>query len=266
MPVLMGALALVLALLWMLGRCSHRPEGAFALADRHPAGDTINVAIEMSPLLYSRHGDSIVGLDYEIIRHIASAHGVPVNFRPFVPLHFALDGLETGQFDVVVAALPATTATRERYHMTNSVYTGRQALVQLRDSISGKPHIDSQEKLAGHRVWVVAKSPYADRLANLGAELGDTIYVESSPDYSAEHLCLLTASGQIPRAVVNEATARRIAADYPQLDVSVPVSFNQFQSWAVGREELRDSFNVWLDEFSKTAAYDSLVAKYINVL
>lgn len=264
MPLLVGALALVLALMWALGRCSHRPEGAFALADRHPDGDTINVAIEMSPLLYSRHGDSIAGLDYEIIRHIAAEHGLPVSFRPFVPLHFALSGLESGQFDVVVGALPATTATRERYHMTNSVYTGRQTLVQLRDSAEGKPTIDSQEKLAGHRVWVVAKSPYADRLANLGAELGDTIYVESSPDYSAEHLCLLTASGEIPRAVVDEATARRIAADYPQLDVSVPVSFNQFQSWAVGREELRDSFNVWLDKFRTTAAYDSLVAKYLS--
>ncbi|MDE6137232.1 MAG: transporter substrate-binding domain-containing protein, partial [Muribaculaceae bacterium] len=118
MPLLVGGLALVLALMWALGRCSSRPEGTFAFSDRHPEGDTVHVAIEMSPLLYSRQGDSIVGLDYEIIRHIAAAHNLQVSFRPFVPLHFALEGLEAGTFDVVVAALPATTATRERYHMT----------------------------------------------------------------------------------------------------------------------------------------------------
>lgn len=259
MPLLFGILIIVLALMWMLGQCSRKHDAVFALTDRHAGGDTITVAIEMSPLLYTRSGDSIAGLDHDIINAIAAAHGRPVRFRPFVPLHFALEGLEKGDFDMVVAALPATERTKNTYCMTDAVYTGRQALVQRRDSAS---HISSQEQLAGKEVWLVAKSPYADRLANLGEELGDTIYVHSSPEYSAEHLCLLTAAGTIPRAVVDEATARRLAADYPELDVSVPVSFSQFQSWAVGREDLRDSLNVWLDEFCRTAAYDSLLVRY----
>jgi len=74
----------------------------------------------------------------------------------------------------------------------------------------------------------------------------------------------LTASGEIERAVVDEKTARRLAADYPMLDVSVPVSFNQFQSWAVGCPALRDSLNVWLDEFRRTSAYDSLLVRYVQ--
>jgi len=260
--LLVGLLALALAAMWMLGRCSHSRSAAFALDDRRPGGDTITVAIEMSPLLYELKTDSIAGLDYEIIRRISASHGLPVVFRPFVPLGFALDGLSTGKFDVVVAALPATSATRRQYNMTNSVYTSRQALVQLRDSVTGQAAIKSQEQLAGHDVWIVEKSPYADRLVNLGAEFGDTIYIHSSPEYSAEHLCLLTASGELPRAVVDEATARRLAAEYPSLDVSVPISFNQFQSWAVGRKSLRDSFNIWIDEFQSSAAYDSLLVKY----
>lgn len=262
LPLLVGALAIVLAFMWMLGRCSRERDAAFVQTDVRPGGDTVVVAIEMSPLLYSRHADSVAGLDYEILSRVAAAHGLPVRFRPFVPLHFALSGLESGEFDAVIAALPATVQTREKYNMTDGVYTGRQALVQLRDSASGRGEITSQEQLAGRDVWLVEKSPYADRLVNLGAELGDTIFVHASPEYSAEHLCLLTASGEIPRAVVDEATARRIAADYPALDVSVPVSFNQFQSWAVRKAELRDSLNAWLDEFRHTAAYDSLLAKY----
>ncbi|MDE6109703.1 MAG: transporter substrate-binding domain-containing protein [Muribaculaceae bacterium] len=263
MPLLVGALAIVLALMWMLGRCSRQRASDFAeMPDARPAGDTIVVAIEMSPMLYTRNADSITGLDYEIIRNVAAKHGLPVKFRPFVPLHYALDGLERGDYDVVVAALPATSETRSKYLMTDAVYTGRQVLVQRRDSASGKPHITSQEQLAGHKVWVVEDSPYKSRLANLGAELGDTIYVHTTGDYSAEHLCMLTASGEIPRAVVDEATARRIASHYDRLDISVPVSFNQFQSWAVGRESLRDSFNLWLDEFRRTSAYDSLITSY----
>lgn len=261
MPLLIGLLTVILAMMWALGQCSHRRDAVFAQADKKADGDTMTVAIEMSPLLYQRKGDSISGLDYEIVRMLSDMHGKPVKFRPFVPLHFALDGLSSGKFDVVIAALPATERTRREYNMTDAVYTGRQALVQLRDS-SGRAHITSQEQLAGHHVWIVEKSPYADRLKNLGAELGDTIYVHSLPEYSAEHLCLLTASGEIERAVVDEKTARRLAADYPMLDVSVPVSFNQFQSWAVGCPALRDSLNVWLDEFRRTSAYDSLLVRY----
>lgn len=261
MPLLVGVLALVLAAMWMLSRCSHERRATFALTDSRPGDDTLVVAIEMSPLLYTRSADSIAGLDYDIIRATAAAHGLPVRFRPFVPLHFALKGLENGDFDVVVAALPITERTQAAYNMTRPVYIGRQALVQRADT-DAADYVRSQEQLAGKDVWLVAKSPYADRLTNLGAELGDTIYVHSSDEYSAEHLCLLTAAGKIPRAVVNEATARRMAADCPDLDVSVPVSFNQFQSWAVGREALRDSFNVWLDEFCHTAAYDSLLTRY----
>ena len=262
LPMLIGLLAIVLALMWTLGRCSHRRDADFASRREYATGDTLNVAIEMSPLLYYQHADSISGLDYEIIGNIASAHGIPVRFHPFVPLHFALDGLNDGRFDIVVAAMPATVQTRQQYNMTDGVYTGRQVLVQLRDSASGQPHIKSQEQLTGHSVWLVEKSPYASRLANLGDELGDTIYIKISPDYSAEHLCLLTATGEIPRAVVSERIARRVAADYPQLDISVPVSFNQFQSWAVGDEALRDSLNRWIEEFRTTGAYDSLLVRY----
>lgn len=261
LPLLVGILAIVLATMWLLGRCSRERSADFFLADTRPGGDTVVVAIEMSPLLYTRSGDSIAGLDYDIIRTIAADHGLPVRFRPFVPLHFALEGLERGDFDVVVAALPATSRTKETYNMTDPVYTGCQTLVQPADT-SAPGYVASQEQLAGKEVWLAQGSPYADRLVNLGRELGDTILVHSSPDYSAEHLCLLTATGRIPRAVVDAATARRLAADYPSLDVSVPVSLNQFQSWAVGRESLRDSFNVWLDEFSHTAAYDSLLTRY----
>ena len=262
MPVLIGALALVLAMMWMLGRCSHASGADFAIGNERAGADTVNVAIEMSPLLYMQNGDSVEGLDYEIIKTVAESHKLPVRFYPFVPLKHALDGLESGRYDVVVAALPATSETREKYNMTRGVYTGRQALVQLLDSVGARPEITSQEQLGGKEVWIVERSPYAGRLKNLGDELDDTIIVRSSPEYSAEHLCLLTATGQLPRAVVDEATARRMAQGDPRLDVSVPVSFSQFQSWAVRKEALRDSFDVWLEEFSRTETYDSLLTRY----
>ena len=76
----------------------------------------------------------------------------------------------------------------------------------------------------------------------------------------------MTALGNIPRAVVNENIARHLTAEYPQLDISVPISLNQFQVWAVapGDSILLDSVNSWLLQFKQTAAYDSLTTRYIG--
>ena len=59
---------------------------------------------------------------------------------------------------------------------------------------------------------------------------------------------ILTALGEIPRAVVNRATAESFRDRYPSLDLSVNISFNQFQSWALAPRDslLRDSLNLWL--------------------
>ena len=59
---------------------------------------------------------------------------------------------------------------------------------------------------------------------------------------------MLTALGKIPMAVVSHATASALGRSYPLLDYSVPVSLNQFQSWALAPRDsvLRDSISAWL--------------------
>ena len=75
---------------------------------------------------------------------------------------------------------------------------------------------------------------------------------------------MLTSLGQIPMAVVNEATALRLAKDYPQVDVSLGISFTQFQSWLIARDrqQLADSINAALIDFKETDAYARLAKRY----
>ncbi len=88
--------------------------------------------------------------------------------------------------------------------------------------------------------------------------------MHEEPSYGAEQLVLMVAVGDIPMAVVNEKTARRLADDYSQLDVSTAISFTQFQSWAVRKndESLADSINAMIRRFKATPAYDYLVNRY----
>ena len=265
LPLLISALILVLALMWLLGRCSKSNENTIAHQYIHPGGDTLVVAIELSPTSYAFTGDSATGFDYEMMKAIARDHRLPVSFHPFAPVQYALDGLRDGRFDVVIANIPASDNLKKDFLLTDNVFVDRQVLVRLKDTDS----LDTtppQLRLLGDTVWVTASSPYKERLSNMSQELGDTIYVMYDPDYSAEHLVLLTALGEIKQAVVNESVAARLAAEYPQIDISTPISLNQFQPWILAKDEtvLRDSLNVWIGEFKQTTDYATLIERYFR--
>ena len=178
----------------------------------------------------------------------------------------ALSELDSGKFDIVISDIPITTELRDKYLFTDPIYADRQTLVQLTDSITGLPPIRTQSDLRGDTVYIAAQSPFMSRLRNLSRELGDTIYVFQDKHYGPEQMMLLTAIGQLKNVVVNEQTARSIAKDYPQLDISLTLSFNQFQSWAVApdKPQLLDSLNVWIARFKETPQFERLVDIYFN--
>ncbi len=229
-----------------------------------PGNDTLSVAIEMSPLTYTFRNDTAEGFDYLMLKDITEKHHIPVVFHPFAQLDDAFQGLYDGEYDLLVASIPSTKALKDFFPLTDAVYIDKQVLVQLKDSLSEK-HISTQLELRGDTVWIPEGSPVQSRLRNLAHELGDTIVVVSDPRYSAEQLGILTALGNVRQAVINEAVARKIAKEYPALDISTPVSFSQFQCWAVapGDSILLDSLNTWLSQFKETETFQMLSQRYL---
>ncbi|MBD5218805.1 MAG: transporter substrate-binding domain-containing protein [Bacteroidales bacterium] len=262
-PAIVTVIILVLAGLGFARRCG-TDSSTLAENYRRPGGDTLAVAIEMSPLTYTFQNDTAEGFDYQILKDISTAHSVPMRFYPVAQLDKAFQGLYDGDYDLLVASIPATTKIKEYFPVTDAVYLDKQVLVQRTDTVGG-PRITEQKQLIGDTVWIASGSPFRTRLRNMAAELGDSIFIESSPKYSSEHLAILTALGEIKQAVVNEAVARHIARQYPNLDISTPISFNQFQCWAVapGDSALLDSLNTWLHEFQATPAFRQLADKYL---
>ncbi len=268
MPVLVGLLIIVLALMWFAERCSISHKGSIADVYSRPGGDTVAIAIEMSPMTYTFSGDSAVGFEYEVMKAIARRHNLPVVFQPFAPLEYAFDGLHKGDFDMVIASVPSTKKISDVFLLTDDIYLDRQVLVTRKDSTGDTTAtgIPAQMRLLGDTVWAADASPTGSRLRNLSHEMGDTIYVESKPSLTSEHLVILTATGEIKQAVVNEAVARRLAEQYPNIDISTPISLSQFQPWMLNKDKaaLRDSLNVWIAEFKQTPEYCRLADKYLK--
>lgn len=266
LPLVVAAVILIFIGIGAARRCSE--DGRSSLAEKlvHPGDDTLAVAIEMSPLTYTFANDTADGFDYQIIKAITSEHGVAAEFFPVANLEEAYTGLKEGKYDIVVANMPATAKLREYFPLTEAVYLDRQVLVQRRNDSTGVGEVGSALDLRDDTVFIPTGSPVRSRIENMSREMGDTVFIETLPGHNAEHLAIMTATGGIPRAVVAEAVARRVAADYPQLDYSTAVSFNQFQVWATapGDTTLRDSLNSWLSTFSNSDAYRVLAKRYLE--
>ena len=231
--------------------------------ERSSGGDTLDIAIEYSPVTYYTYDDTLGGFNYDLLRIIADSAGCPMKFHPIVTLEKALSGLEYGRYDVVVAQFPMTAGDTARFAFTQPIYIDQQVLVQRRSSSS----IHSQLDLAGDTVWVVKGSPMIGRIASLSREIGDTIYVHVDELYGPEQLMMMVSAGEIKYAVVNRSIARAMAARLPNLDRSVAISLSQFQSWMVSkdRQGLCDSLNRWHNQVKRdTATYRGLQRRYFG--
>lgn len=261
-PLYLGLLLLAAVAMWMLKTCSVAVPSVIS-DDKASGGDTIDVAIDYGPMSLFTYDDTLGGFNYDLMREIAAKEGLHVKFHPVTTPSQAIEGLNANIYDVIVSDLPVTLEDSGIVAFTEPVYLDKQVLVQRREP-DGKVRVKNQLELAGREVWVVANSPSVGRLQNLSGEIGDTIIVHEEPSYGAEQLVLMVAVGDIPMAVVNEKTARRLAADYSQLDVSTAISFTQFQSWAVRKNDelLADSINAMIRRFKATPAYDCLVNRY----
>ena len=216
--------------------------------ERVAGGDTLNIAIEISPMGVTMVGDSLGGVYYNMLSKATRKHGIPVLFHPFTLLSTAMTGLNDGRYQLVVSDIPITAELKEKYLFVDPILIDRQVLVQRRDSITGEVEIKSQLELGGKQIAVPAGSPFISRLHNLSKEIGDTIYIEEDSEYSSEQLVILTALGELQRVVVSEHVARLLLKRYPILDASVAISFNQFHGWLLAPTDtiLRDSISSWI--------------------
>lgn len=263
-----GQTALYLALLIMVfiamsmtRRCSSSAPLP-ALLQGNSKGDTVDVAILYGPTSYYLYGDSLGGINYDMLRLFGKESGTPVKFWPVVNLHDALNRLENGTYSML-ASLPSDNSVKRRFLTTNSVFLDRLVLIQLADT-NGTVPINSALGLAGDTVHIPLDSPAASRLSNLSDEIGDTIFIRMEKEMSEEYLCMMVSTGKMRLAVVNEKTAVRMQREYPYLSYDNPVSFTQFQVWLMNKSDtaLLHKTDRWLENFQQTERYKNIINKY----
>lgn len=261
MKIYLLLLAAAAGMMVALGKCQRQYAPTKTGASE---GDTIDVAIEYSPMSLYMYEDTLGGFYHDLLQLIARRYGVSVKMHPMTSLQQSLEMLDNGNYDIVAAQVPATSDFKDKYRFSDAIYIDNQVLVQKTDS-AGQTKIKSQLDLAGQTVCVTKGSPAVTRLHNLAREIGDSITI-CELDYSPEQLFLLIAAGEQQLAVVNDKTARPLVAEHPDINISTDISFNQFQSWVIRKDDVHmaDSLNRWLRDIRKTPDYKTLSDRYLN--
>ncbi|MBN2636470.1 MAG: transporter substrate-binding domain-containing protein [Prolixibacteraceae bacterium] len=209
-----------------------------------------------------------MGFQYELLQQLSNDLGVTLKVSVSNNLNQTFSGIENGQYDLVAKNL---TVNRERKRMvdfTVPLHYTRQILVQRAkkekedDSLYVYSIVDLQDKT----VHVQKNTAYYNRLVYLSDEIGKKINIAEDTIYGVEQLVARVANGEIDYTVCDENVAQLNKLFYPNLDISLRLSFPQKISWAVkkGSTDWKDFLDNWISEFKKTRKFKTLYHKYFE--
>lgn len=225
----------------------------------------LSVVTDSSSIGFSIKGDSVFGFQYEIVKAFADTLGLELVISEQDDMKARVDGLKNGDYDIVASFMPVSTEWKSDALFTNPFFTSRQLLVQQinKDSIQSVK-IKKLDDLANKTIYIPEHSPFKMRIKHLSDEIANPINIVEMKDVSPERLFHLVSMGKIQYTICDEQFAQKLKIRYPNIDVSLPISFEQRQAWAVyiKSPKLLSELNDFLTDFVGSAAYWKIYKKY----
>lgn len=219
--------------------------------------------------LFSLYGykGQLMGYEYELLNWLGEDLGVQVRYVIEKNHHKARNMLQSGEADIIAYPFALQQPTGQ-IAFTAPLYTSRQVLVQRKDHQSAPASLVKEPyELDQKVVHVTPQSTYLVRLQNLSEEIGGSIYIDKSSNQESS-TCLIKAVARenIDYTLAFENIARLYASQYNNLDVSMPVGFEQRISWMVrgSSDQLRSAVNQWIEKSKGSVKYRVIYNKYFK--
>lgn len=254
------------ALLALVGGSSCSGRGHHDVAAEHPLPDTLRAVTLYSPLSYFLYRGEAMGYDYTLLDSLARQKGMVLDLKVVKSLSSAVAMLDSGKVDLIAYQVPITEHYKKYVVPCGPENLNYQVLVQPK--VHGAAPITDITELVGKEVYVEKDSKYYRRMKNLNDEIGGGIIVTEvdGDTLVAEDLIAMVSDGKIPLTVVDCDVARLNKTYFPDLDVDMPVSFEQRAAWAVAPDKkwLADSIDSWFEGASPQQVNADLLKRYFE--
>jgi membrane-bound lytic murein transglycosylase MltF len=245
------AFVVLAAIAFIISRCVSKVPDNDDIAHIRENG-ALRVVIDSSTdgMQITADGDT-VGEQFELIREFCRQQNLPVEYKLESNLNNAIEDLQDGECDVIVRYIPVTSSLRDTLLFTESLIHDKQVLVQRKkviDKVVNDSFVHNQLELAEKTVTLAEESPSIIRINNLSKEIGDTIYINTIPNYDNEAIAIMVSKGEFQYTVLGLHAATRLQKEYKNLDIHLSIGFSQLHSWAVRKTsvELCDSLNSFI--------------------
>ncbi len=228
--------------------------------------DTLRVITLNSSTSYFIYRDQPMGYHYEMIRDFCAHHGLTPRIAVVGNIPSMLRMLLENEGDMIAYNIPVTNALRDSVIYSGHSQVSHQVLVQR--AVHGDSMITDVTGLIGKQVTVLAGSRHLDRMVNLNEELGGGINVKvvENDTTAVEDLIRMVSRGEIDLTVADDDLARLNQTYFRNLDVHLPVSFDQRSSWVVRKDTpiLADSLDSWFKDTTTEPSFVGVIKRYFE--
>ena len=186
-----------------------------------------------SSISYFDYRGEPMGFQYELAKQFAQSLGLKLKIETAHSTQELVKKLLRGEGDLIAYPLPVTKEFKDSVTFCGEDIVTHQVLVQRKDT-KKQPALTDVTELIGKDVYA-KPGKHFNRLANLNDELGGGIRIHKVTNDSISHedLIMQVSNGTIDYAVSDNDLAKLNKTYYTNLNVSLPISFDQRASWAV---------------------------------
>ena len=213
---------------------------------------------------YFNYREVPMGFQYELTQGFAKSLGVELKVKVLNSEVELVNALLNGEGDLIAYNLAITNERKKDLIYCGKENVSHQVLVQR----YGKDGLEDVTHLVGKEIYVMP-GKYEERLENLNQELGGGIIINevSADSINNEDLIEMVAEGKIDYTVTNNELARINKTYYPNLDITMEISFDQRSAWAVRKTspKLAEAADKWHRENINSAEFEASARRYFEL-
>ena len=237
----------------------------YDLTQMKDSGVLVALTLNSSISYFDYRGEPM-GFQYELAKQFAQSLGLKLELKIAKSTKDLVDMLLAGEGDLIAYPLPNTKEFKDTLKFCGEDIITHQVLVQ-RNGNKNQKAIANVTELIGKNVYA-KPGKYLDRLNNLNKELGGGILIHevANDSISIEDLIMQVSTGTIDYTLCDNDLARLNKTYYTNLDIHLPVSFDQRASWAVRKTAplLAEAANQWHKDNQTSPAYKASTKRYFE--
>lgn len=228
----------------------------------------LRAAVDYNSSNYFIYRGKPMGFEYELLQTLCNDLDVRLEIVVSNKLNETFEGLINRRFDLIAQNLTVTMPRSTELDFTIPFKQTQQVLVQRAKSNKSidTVYVNSVLELADKKIYVQKSSAYHQRMLHLVEETGQPVEIICDSVFGVEDLISKVAKGEIDYTVCDEHIGKLNQFYYPNLDISLQISFQQNIAWAVrkGSDEWKTYLDNWITDLKETRKFKHLYYKYFE--